>query len=585
MLFGHLQGLLLLGATLPLNICPGAALRRILARQAHRKPREQPLGTTQRGPSRRSMEGHAMARANLAARPRLRAQPAPPTLADPTAATPGVPSPWRARRPEAERGAGAAAAGLPLPALLLLLALATGAAAQGGYHVAGQVGLAALLAGALLASVLALAQSRDRHWPALLAAPVPAAGALATWAVLSGARAGDARGSLPIVGLLGGISVVIVVCRRLSRAERELLVWGTVAVGALVATTGWIGVAFRRPPWALESSGVWRAATTLTYANAAAGLLVPLALVALAGLCGASRVRSASGSSSSARRTPLPLLAAAACLVTLGAAATLSRFGLLTLSLGGVALTLLLGPRRFLRRAAAPALGAAVAFVSLLPSVPGDHPARPALACVGLAAGLLIAVAGPSALGGLLRALGRPRAAVALIALGVAATGTLALLGPTLHAISAVRLTLASPARTQSTQAALRLAATHPLTGVGPGNAGLSWTGPGGARLFSRYAHDEYLQILVELGAIGAGLLGVLLVGAGAQVARGRRFAPSPAVWAGAVAGLAAFGLHSGADFLWHIPVIPLTAALLIGITAAPTTAPGGSGSPSTKEV
>ncbi|HEU5002210.1 MAG TPA: O-antigen ligase family protein [Actinomycetota bacterium] len=491
--------------------------------------------------------------------------------------------------PGARRAATAQTAHLPIPALLLLAGLATGAAAQGGYHTAGQIGMAGFLGAALVASVAASFSARRPPWRILSAVPVPAAATLAAWAVVSGARAGDTRAALSIVGLLAGVAAVVIVCQALSGPQRELLVSGAVAVGALVALTGWAGVAFRSAPWALESSGLWRAATTLTYANAAAGLLVPLALVAMAALCGAALpkppvTRPGLG------RAPSPLLGAGAFVLTLGAVATLSRFGFLTLCLGFAILAALLGPGRLVRHAAAPVLGAGLALATLLPSVPGDHPARPLLAAAGLLAGLLIAVAGPAPVGHLGEALGRRRAAVALVALGVVAAGTLAVLAPTLHAVSAVRLNLASPARTQSTQAALRLAAGHPLTGVGPGNAGLSWAGPGGSRLFSRYAHDEYLQTLAELGAIGAGLLLVLLVSAAGQVARGRRLVPSRALWAGAVAGLAAFALHSGADFLWHIPVIPLTAALLIGITAPPRTTAvatpgGGSASPSNQEV
>lgn len=106
---------------------------------------------------------------------------------------------------------------------------------------------------------------------------------------------------------------------------------------------------------------------------------------------------------------------------------------------------------------------------------------------------------------------------------------------------------------------------------------------PDGTRLFSRYAHDEYLQVLTETGAIGAGLLLLLLAGIASAVARGRRWAPSRQLWAGTVAGLVAFALHSGADFLWHIPVIPLTAALLIGMSAAPAS-PASPAAPASPE-
>jgi hypothetical protein len=39
-----------------------------------------------------------------------------------------------------------------------------------------------------------------------------------------------------------------------------------------------------------------------------------------------------------------------------------------------------------------------------------------------------------------------------------------------------------------------------------------------------------------------------------------------PALWAGCAAGLGAMTVHSGLDFLWQLPVIPLTGALLAGL-------------------
>ncbi|MFD1048241.1 hypothetical protein ACFQ1S_23235 [Kibdelosporangium lantanae] len=48
-------------------------------------------------------------------------------------------------------------------------------------------------------------------------------------------------------------------------------------------------------------------------------------------------------------------------------------------------------------------------------------------------------------------------------------------------------------------------------------------------------------------------------------VRRGR----SPALWAGAVAGLVVLLVHSGLDFLWHIPVSLLTAGLLVGLASS----------------
>jgi len=37
---------------------------------------------------------------------------------------------------------------------------------------------------------------------------------------------------------------------------------------------------------------------------------------------------------------------------------------------------------------------------------------------------------------------------------------------------------------------------------------------------------------------------------------------------AGAIAGLVCLALHSGFDFLWHVPAVPMLAAVAIGLTS-----------------
>jgi hypothetical protein len=122
-----------------------------------------------------------------------------------------------------------------------------------------------------------------------------------------------------------------------------------IAVGVLAAATGWVGVAWRITPWALEDQGLWRAAATL--ANAAAGLLVPLALLAVAQL---------------AARPGVPATVAA-CLLLIGTSATPSRGGVLALAVGAAVLATLLGPGRTLRAAGPPTPGAVMALIGLAP--------------------------------------------------------------------------------------------------------------------------------------------------------------------------------------------------------------------------
>jgi hypothetical protein len=45
----------------------------------------------------------------------------------------------------------------------------------------------------------------------------------------------------------------------------------------------------------------------------------------------------------------------------------------------------------------------------------------------------------------------------------------------------------------------------------------------------------------------------------------------APPEWGAAViAAVAALGVHSALDFLWHLPVLPLTAAALLGVAVSP---------------
>jgi hypothetical protein len=429
---------------------------------------------------------------------------------------------------------------LPLHAMLLVVALVVAIAAQGGYYGAGQRVVAIVLLLALLTALPARPLAGD---DALLP-PVGASAILAVWAAVSAAVAGDITVALPVIALLAGVVVVLVAVRRLTRSQRDALAVAVVAVGVLAAATGWVGVAWRITPWALADQGLWRAATTLTYANAAAGLLVPLALLAVARL---------------AARPGIPPTVAA-CLLLVGAGATLSRGGVLALTVGAAVLTTLLGPGRTLRVAGPPTLGAAVALAGLLPSMPASSPPRPVLAAAALVVGAGVAV-GASHLHSRLLALGL--AAAVLAAGAVLAVGGRG--GDTAATVTSTRLTIASPDRAAAARAALQLAVERPLTGTGPGRAVLVWV-QDSRRVTSRYVHNEYLQVLAELGFVGLALLVVLLASLAWTVWRGRPHAPSTAVWAGAVTGLAALAVHSALDFLWHLPAVPLAGAVLAGL-------------------
>jgi glucose dehydrogenase len=64
---------------------------------------------------------------------------------------------------------------------------------------------------------------------------------------------------------------------------------------------------------------------------------------------------------------------------------------------------------------------------------------------------------------------------------------------------------------------------------------------------------------------VGLALLAVLLVSLARLLWRMRATAAG-AVWAGVVAATAAFAVHSGFDFVWHLPAVVLTVCLLAGL-------------------
>ncbi len=452
----------------------------------------------------------------------------------------------------------AAGIDLDLSATLLLSALAAGLLGQGAYAGWMQCWVG-LLVGA--AALLAFARrpgpaTTSRHGPRLAAAAL-AAGVLAAWMVIGGAAHGEVLAGARAALLLTGFVTVLVTCRRLSDQGRQVVLDGATAVGLLVAGTGWLGVTMHHSPWGMVAQGLWRASSAITYPNATAAALVPLALVTVARLT--SRPRSAA-------------LGLAATALLTGIAATGSRAGAGTVAAGLLVLAILLGWRVVGWSLLGPVLGAGVALLGMLPSVPVAATARPVLAGVALLCGCGLSVAVPRTS----RAVALATASVAALAVPLAIALTPAgQLSTAAGAVVSARLTVSSPGRLAAVRPAVRAIAASPLTGLGPGRPLLLHTGPTGLVGTIRYVHNEYLQTAVDFGLVGAVLFTVF------AAALGRTLWPPPGagagreVWAGVVAGVAALAAHSAVDFIWHVAAIPLVAAALIGV-AAPGPGPPG---------
>ena len=425
----------------------------------------------------------------------------------------------------------------PAHAAVVVAAFAAGVVAQGAYYPPGRALVTVIVAVALVVALRARRPERADAWPL----PV-ACGLLSCWILVRAAFAGGYPEAVGAVATLGCVAAVLVILRRTGPAGRERCAEALLAVGVLVAVTAWIGVAWRAPRFVIfVEHRLWRGASTLTYPNAAAALLAPLALLALALLV--ARPRS-------------PVRAAVAYLLLVGVGAALSRAGFIALAAGFVVLALLAGVRQTAWHAAPAAIGAAIAVGALAPSFPAAGQPHPLLAVAGLLAGAAVAV-GPVRLPGRLRA----------VALGAALVGVafVATTQPA-RAVLAARANLDSSGRSGAVGAAFELIGEHPLAGTGVGQARFFWPTPDGNGAVALYAHDEYLQLLVDLGTVGLLLLLALFAAAAATIHRGRRCLHRPGVRAGAIAALAALTVHSGFDFLWHIAVLPLAGALLVGL-------------------
>jgi hypothetical protein len=341
-----------------------------------------------------------------------------------------------------------------------------------------------------------------------------------------------------------------------------LFVTALLGIAVLVAFTGWWGVADHHVPWSLVDGGLWRAASTLTYSNATAAFLVPVALMALARLIVSRHLRPNHRWSSMG-------WSALTTVLLIATGATLSRAGFLALAIGWAILAWACGPKVTARATLGPAIGAVIGLAGLIPSMPAAASVHPGPAALAMLAGVIVAMAltreeAPAAE----RLRGRHTEVVVVGFLVLA--GLLALSAPNgLGAIRTSRVNTSSPDRTHEWSATWTLARNHPVVGVGPGPFAATWIASDGTTMTAEYTHNEYLQLTAQQGAVGvlAMLVASLLLLAALlwRRPRPRSNVVRRAAWAGPAAGLAALAVHSGFDFLWHIPLLVVLGAVLAG--------------------
>jgi O-antigen ligase len=368
-----------------------------------------------------------------------------------------------------------------------------------------------------------LAAGADRR--AVLAAV--SVGALAGWWMATALIHHRPGAFLPVgAGMLGFLATFLTF-RGLDHRYRQSAAFGLALLGAVGAAVGLVAVAFRIYPQAIPDQGLWRAATTLTYSNAA-GCMFAISILVAFGLDLTTR-----------------LPRAMVCLLAAALVASESRGAVLAFLV-----VLPIVPLVNLKAAVRPVLLGTVAGLLEVATSRGMVPQPLVLAFVVVLVAVAAAVPPRSVP---LRLDAWRVAAVVVVVIAAAAVA-----GITLHTQIALRLQPSSSlVRTREWTAAVDQWRAAPVTGVGP-DVLLHLQGPGDP--VDHFAHDEYLQVLA-----GAGLVGILFLAASglSVVLAIRRVDVATSCAAAAVAG---FAVASGLDFDWHLPALALMAGWAAGL-------------------
>ena len=280
--------------------------------------------------------------------------------------------------------------------------------------------------------------------------PVAVGMVLLVGVVVSALAVGALHEALPVLGLVVVVVAGLVVGSA-GRGPGEGVLAGLVGCSVLVAVTAWVGVGFHHVPWGMVVEGLWRGASAITYANAAAGFLAMMAVVSFGRLaCSPSR---------SMRLVCWGL--------TVGLLVTMSRAGIGAALVGLVVVGAGVGWGRLGRALLSVLPGTLLAVAGVLPGLLGDSPARPLEAIAALTVGLGVVL--------WCRSTATALALTVVCVLAVGAVGALGGLGGASDQLARTRLVPESADRGDEWHAALDQFAARPVTGQGPGRATFTW--------------------------------------------------------------------------------------------------------------
>jgi hypothetical protein len=391
---------------------------------------------------------------------------------------------------------------------------------QGTFYPVDAFGVTVVALGLVTAGV---AWNRDHHG-AMVALSL---GGLAAWWFARSIAARTPAAFLPFGATVLAFLAAFLVLRALAGRDRARVALALVAVGAVLAGSGVVGVLARATSLARPVGGAWQASTTLTDPTATAVVCAVTVLLALA-----ADLRS-------------PLVRIALATGTAGLLATQSHWELLAVGVGA-----LLVPRSRWADALWPlawGVGAGVAVVA----TSSGHTAGPGGWIVGI--GALVAAAAPVMLPS--RAWTRTAGVAAtLVVAAVATVAVLSLPGGSSHPPTGASQTVAWSSSVDTWRSA-------PVDGVAPPRV---HTTGGPVATYPGLVPDAYLSTAADGGAVAVVLL--LLAGAAVAAAIRRRDLLTSCAAGGAVA----FAVAGCVDSAWQLPVVGLFGGCAAGLAAVP---------------